>query len=41
MDNKHLPEYVTPQVDTYTEEELLEEVGSLQAYIYPAAPLNH
>jgi len=34
MDNKNLPEYVIPQVDTYTDAELLEEVGSLQASVY-------
>lgn len=29
---KELPEYIVPQVITYTDDELLEELGEAQAY---------
>ncbi len=33
MDQQKLPEYETPQVTTYTDEEILEELGEAQAYL--------
>lgn len=37
MEEKQLPEYKAPQVMTYTEEEILEELGPAQA-IYGDLP---
>ena len=34
MDEKKLPQYEAPRVVTYTEEEILEELGPAQAVIY-------
>ena len=34
MDDKKLPEYKAPQVITYTDEEILEELGPAQASSY-------
>ena len=34
MKDKELPEYETPQVVTYTAEEILEELGPAQANVY-------
>ena len=37
MTDKHLPEYEAPEVITYTDEEILEELGPAQA-VYGAVP---
>ena len=39
MEDKKLPEYKAPQVTTYTDEEILEELGPAQA-IYGKLPGN-
>ena len=40
MEVKELPAYEVPEVITYTDEEILEELGSAQAVIYPIDDLN-
>jgi hypothetical protein len=36
MEDKNMPEYEAPEVVTYTDEEILEELGPAQAiYSYP------
>jgi len=35
MDEQKLPEYIVPEVTTYTEEEILEELGPAEANNYP------
>jgi hypothetical protein len=37
MEDKKMPEYEAPEVVTYTDEEILEELGPAQA-IYDKAP---
>jgi hypothetical protein len=39
MEDKRMPEYEAPQVTTYTDEEILEELGPAQA-IYGKLPGN-
>ena len=39
MEDKRMPEYEVPQVTTYTDEEILEELGPAQA-IYGKLPGN-
>ena len=38
MDTKKMPEYEIPQVVTYTDEEILEELGPAQACSYGGKP---
>jgi hypothetical protein len=38
MDAKKMPEYEAPQVITYTDEEILEELGPAQASSYKPDP---
>ena len=38
MDAKKMPEYQAPQVITYTDEEILEELGPAQASSYGGKP---
>ena len=40
MEFKKLPEYEVPQVITYTDEEILEELGEAQA-VYGDIPISH
>ena len=40
MDDKKMPEYEAPQVVTYTDEEILEELGPAQA-VYGDPPTTN
>jgi hypothetical protein len=40
MEDKKMPEYEAPKVTTYTDEEILEELGPAQA-VYGGVPSNN